>query len=473
MELRLYDTLTREKRPFRPLDPARVRMYVCGPTVYDFAHIGNARPVIVFDVLYRLLRHLYGAEAVVYARNITDVDDKINARAAEEYPSLPLNEAIRTVTEKTEQQFHADVDALGCLRPTLEPRATEHIDEMRLLIERLVAAGIAYVAQEHVLFSVPSMPDYGRLSRRPLDEMIAGARVDVAPYKRDPMDFVLWKPSKPGEPAWPSPAGIKTPGRPGWHIECSAMSWKHLGETFDIHGGGIDLVFPHHENEIAQSRCSFHTPVMANYWLHNGFLQVEGAKMSKSEGNFVTIRELLADWPGEVLRLNMLRTHYRQPIDWTVNGLGESQQILNSWYEIVGDLPMASDVQPDSALVASLCDDLNTPSTLARLHAIAGEIRGPASGLHQIELKRTFKASGALLGLLSRTQDDYLESDPRRAVVDVSKVNGLIENRAKARAAKNFSLSDEIRDELAKMGVEIEDHKGAATTWKLRKKAYR
>jgi cysteinyl-tRNA synthetase len=315
MELRLYDTLTREKRPFRPLDPARVRMYVCGPTVYDFAHIGNARPVIVFDVLYRLLRHLYGAEAVVYARNITDVDDKINARAAEEYPSLPLNEAIRTVTEKTEQQFHADVDALGCLRPTLEPRATEHIDEMRLLIERLVAAGNAYVAQEHVLFSVPSMPDYGRLSRRPLDEMIAGARVDVAPYKRDPMDFVLWKPSKPGEPAWPSPAGIKTPGRPGWHIECSAMSWKHLGETFDIHGGGIDLVFPHHENEIAQSRCSFHTPVMANYWLHNGFLQVEGAKMSKSEGNFVTIRELLADWPGEVLRLNMLRTHYRQPID--------------------------------------------------------------------------------------------------------------------------------------------------------------
>jgi cysteinyl-tRNA synthetase len=235
MDLRLYDTLTREKRPFEPLDPARVRMYVCGPTVYDFAHIGNARPVIVFDVLFRLLRHLYGVEAVTYARNITDVDDKINARAAEEYPRLPLNEAIRTVTEKTEQQFHADVDALGCLRPTVEPRATEHIDEMRMLIERLVAAGNAYVAEGHVLFSVPSMPDYGRLSKRPLDEMIAGARVDVAPYKRDPMDFVLWKPSKPGEPAWPSPSGIQVPGRPGWHIECSAMSWKHLGETFDIH----------------------------------------------------------------------------------------------------------------------------------------------------------------------------------------------------------------------------------------------
>ena len=293
MELRLYDTLTREKRPFQPLDPARVRMYVCGPTVYDFAHIGNARPVIVFDVLFRLLRHLYGADHVTYARNITDVDDKINARAAEEYPGLPLNEAIRTVTQKTERQFHADVDALGCLRPSVEPRATEHIAEMRALIERLVAAGNAYVAAEHVLFSVPSMPDYGRLSKRPLDEMIAGARVDVAPYKRDPMDFVLWKPSRPGEPAWPSPSGIATPGRPGWHIECSAMSWKHLGESFDIHGGGIDLLFPHHENEIAQSRCAFHTPVMANYWMHNGFLQVEGAKMSKSEGNFVTIRELL------------------------------------------------------------------------------------------------------------------------------------------------------------------------------------
>ena len=244
MELKLYDTLTREKRVFEPLDPANVRMYVCGPTVYDFAHIGNARPVIVFDVLFRLLRHLYGADHVTYVRNITDVDDKINARAAEEYPALPLNEAIRKVTEKTDKQFHDDVAALGCLPPTVEPRATEHIAEMRTLIERLIKSGNAYVAEDNVLFSVPSMPDYGPLSKRPLDEMIAGARVEVAPYKKDPRDFVLWKPSKPGEPAWPSPAGIKTPGRPGWHIECSAMSWKYLGETFDIHGGGIDLVFP-------------------------------------------------------------------------------------------------------------------------------------------------------------------------------------------------------------------------------------
>jgi len=465
MELRLYDTLSREKRPFEPLDPARVRMYVCGPTVYDFAHIGNARPVIVFDVLFRLLRHLYGADRVVYARNITDVDDKINARAAEEYPNLPLNEAIRTVTEKTEQQFHADVDALGCLRPTVEPRATEHIGEMRALIERLVAAGNAYVAEAHVLFSVPSMADYGRLSKRPLDEMIAGARVDVAPYKRDPMDFVLWKPSKPGEPAWPSPSGIGAPGRPGWHIECSAMSWKHLGETFDIHGGGIDLVFPHHENEIAQSRCALHTPVMANYWLHNGFLQVEGAKMSKSEGNFVTIRELLADWPGEVLRLNMLRTHYRQPIDWTGKGLEECQRTLDGWHDIVADMDMPVSIDVDQEMSRSLCDDLNTPAAITRLHALASEIR-VLGGLPQLELKRKLKVSGALLGVLNRTKREYLETHPHRHLIDQTKVQALIDARARARVAKNFTESDRIRDELAAMGVVLKDSKDG-TTWEI------
>src|SRR5213592_240868 len=325
MGLRLHNTLTRTKEDFVPIDPANVRLYACGPTVYDFAHIGNARPLIVFDVLFRLLRHLYGAQHVTYVRNITDVDDKINARAAEEFPNLPLNEAIRRVTETTEKQFHDDVAALGCLPPTEEPRATEHIDAMKGLIERLVARGCAYVAEEHVMFSVPSMPEYGRLSKRSLDELIAGARVEIAPYKRDPRDFVLWKPSKPGEPAWPSPCGIATPGRPGWHIECSAMSdrwlWtdarSRLSERglahphqFDIHGGGIDLVFPHHENEIAQSRCAFHAPVMANYWMHNGFLQVEGEKMLKSLGNFFTIREVLADWQGDVIRLAMLSSHY-------------------------------------------------------------------------------------------------------------------------------------------------------------------
>src|SRR5690348_11667619 len=353
MELKLYDTLTREKRVFSPLDPTNVRMYVCGPTVYDFAHIGNARPVIVFDVLFRLLRHLYGAEHVTYVRNITDVEDKINARAAEEYPNLPLNEAILRVTKATEDQFHEDVAALGCLPPTVEPRATEHIVEMRALIEQLVASGNAYVADDHVLFSVASMPDYGKLSKRPLDEMIAGARVEVAPYKRDPMDFVLWKPSKSGEPAWSSPSGIVAPGRPGWHIECSAMSDKWLwtealarlspsarahSHQFDIHGGGIDLVFPHHENEIAQSRSAFNTPAMANFWMHNGFLQVEGEKMSKSLGNFVTIRELLKDWSGEVVRFTMLQTHYRQPINWTMAGLRDAQKMLDHWYVLTGDV---------------------------------------------------------------------------------------------------------------------------------------
>jgi len=467
MELKLYDTLTREKRPFTPLDPAHVRMYVCGPTVYDFAHIGNARPVIVFDVLFRLLRHLYGADHVTYVRNITDVDDKINARAAEEYPDLPLNEAIRRVTETTDKQFHEDVAALGCLPPTVEPRATEHIDAMKTLIERLVASGHAYVAEQDVLFSVPSMPDYGKLSKRSLDELIGRARVEVAPYKRDPRDFVLWKPSKPDEPRWPSPCGIAAPGRPGWHIECSAMAWKHLGETFDIHGGGIDLVFPHHENEIAQSRCAFHLPVMANVWMHNGFLQVEGAKMAKSEGNFITIRELLADWPGEVLRLNMLRSHYRQPIDWTMAGILESQKVLDHWYDIVADMPMPIGIDADEEVVGSLCDDLNTPSALTRLHALAGEIRSYASGLHQLALKNKLKASAAFLGVLAFTKGEALENHPHRRVVDADKVRALIDARNAARKAKSFKEADRIRDELKAMGVELEDHKDGTTTWKV------
>jgi cysteinyl-tRNA synthetase len=457
MELRLYDTLTREKRPFRPLDPAHVRMYVCGPTVYDFAHIGNARPVIVFDVLFRLLRHLYGAEHVTYVRNITDVDDKINARAAEEYPGLPLNEAIRIVTEETERQFHEDVAALGCLPPSVEPRATEHIDAMKALIERLVAGGNAYVEQEHVLFSVSSMPDYGRLSRRPLDEMIAGARVEVAPYKRDPMDFVLWKPSKPGEPAWPSPAGIKSPGRPGWHIECSAMSWKHLGETFDIHGGGIDLLFPHHENEIAQSRCAFHTPVMANYWMHNGFLQVEGAKMSKSEGNFVTIRELLSGWkgwrwPGAVLRFAMLGAHYRQPIDWTLKRLEEAAERLSLFRAHSFDDP---DVPPSAAVLAALCDDLNTPQVITELNS-----------LYERKEAAMLGASCKFLGLDVATVNLNTMLRERRTDLDERAVDALIAARNAARMEKNFKESDRIREELAAMGVVLKDSKDG-TTWEI------
>ena len=458
MELKLYDTLSREKRVFTPLDPSNVRMYVCGPTVYDFAHIGNARPVIVFDVLFRLLRHFYGADHVTYVRNITDVDDKINARAAEEYPGLPLNEAIRKVTDTTDRQFHEDVAALGCLPPTVEPRATEHIAEMRALIERLIKSGNAYVEQDHVLFSVASMPDYGKLARRSLDEMIAGARVEVAPYKRAPMDFVLWKPSKPGEPAWPSPAGIKTPGRPGWHIECSAMSWKHLGETFDIHGGGIDLVFPHHENEIAQSRCAFHTPVMANYWVHNGFLQVEGEKMAKSLGNFVTIRDLLKDWPGEVIRLTMLLTHYRQPLNWTANALRESQRTLDHWYELTSGVApgiLCADV------IGALADDLNTPKAIASLHELRTEAAKGKMGACG-----SLKASAQLIGLLQQTAVQWASFRPASLAIDENKVTALIAARNAARQAKNFRESDRLRDELAKMGVVVKDTKDG-TTWEI------
>ena len=452
LELKLYDTLTREKRVFTPLDPARVRMYVCGPTVYDFAHIGNARPVIVFDVLFRLLRHIYGDAHVTYVRNITDVDDKINARAAER------GIAIRELTEETYKNFKSDVETLGCLPPTVEPRATEHIEDMKVLIERLVKSGHAYVAEDHVLFSVPSMPEYGKLSGRPLDEMIAGARVEVAPYKKDPQDFVLWKPSKPGEPAWPSPAGIKTQGRPGWHIECSAMAWKHLGETFDIHGGGIDLVFPHNENEIAQSRCVFHTGVMANYWMHNGFLQVEGEKMSKSVGNFVTIHELLKDWPGEVVRLCMLQTHYRQPINWTVVGLREAQKTLDQWYELTAD--MAPGYLCADTLDA-LTDDLNTPKAFAAMHELRGEaVKGakPAAAC--------LKASAQLIGLLRNTTAEWKSFRPASIAVDEAKVLSLIEARNAARKAKDFKESDRIRDELAAMGVVLKDSKDG-TTWEI------
>lgn len=437
--LRVYNTLTRRQEDFVPLDAGNVRMYVCGPTVYDFAHIGNARPVIVFDVLFRLLRHLYGAEHVTYVRNITDVDDKINARAAER--GIP----IRELTEETYRNFKEDVTALGCLPPDVEPRATEHIEEMKTLIEKLVASGHAYVAEQHVLFSVPSMPDYGQLSKRPLDEMIAGARVDVAPYKRHDQDFVLWKPSKDGEPAWPSPCGIEAPGRPGWHIECSAMSWKHLGETFDIHGGGIDLVFPHHENEIAQSRCAFHTPVMANYWMHNGFLQVEGEKMSKSLGNFVTIREVLKDWPGEVARFNMLRTHYRQPIDWTLKGLQESYDILRSLTDCAEFPDPAAAFAP--SVLEALCDDLNTPKAISELHALdnRGEFAALAASLHA-------------LGFHSRPES--------KRQVDKAMVERLVAIRLEARKARNWAESDRIRDELAAMGVILKDSKDG-TTWEI------
>ena len=504
---RLYNTLTRTKEDFVPVDPRNVRMYVCGPTVYDYAHIGNARPVIVFDVLYRLLRHLYGADHVTYARNLTDVDDKINARAARDWPDLPLNEAIAKVTQATTAQFHADIDALGCLRPDVEPRATDHIEEMKAIIERLIARGVAYVAEEHVLFHVPAVarlkgvPKYGSLARRSLDEMMAGARVDVAPYKKDAMDFVLWKPSRDGiDPGWPSPAGIATPGRPGWHIECSAMSMAKLlspfggglscddpqKNVFDIHGGGIDLVFPHHENEIAQSCCAFGGAAgsgrMANYWMHNGFLQVEGEKMSKSLGNFVTINELLETdtfggrkWPGEVLRLAMLKTHYRQPIDWTVKALEEAEATLRSWEPLVRSISNHPADAPSNVcddVVAALLDDLNTAKAMAALHALARSARSGDG-----KAASSLAATADFLGLRRQAWDADDQALTFKMATDEAldaKIEALICAREDARRAKDFAESDRLRDELAAMGIALKDGKDPATgapttTWEVKR----
>lgn len=474
MDLRLYDTLSREKRTFVPLDAKNVRMYVCGPTVYDFAHIGNARPVIVFDVLFRLLRHLYGEAHVKYVRNITDVDDKINDRAARDFPGLPLNEAIRKVTEQTGKQFHADVDALGALRPSVEPRATEHIGEMREIIERLIAGGFAYAAEDHLLFSPQAMnaanaalPRYGALSKRSLDEMIAGARVDVAPYKRDATDFVLWKPSKPGEPSWPAPAGIKAEGRPGWHIECSAMAWKHLGEQFDIHGGGIDLVFPHHENEVAQTCCAFHQQRMANYWMHNGFLQVESEKMSKSLGNFITIHELLAtkkfggrSWDGDVLRLAMFKTPYADPIDWTVESLVDASNVLDGWWR-ASSQSTPSDV-PAPEVIAALANDLDTARVVTVLHELRK--RGRLAELHGSLLFLGFPQRRYHSGTIDVSGDVAVDRAHSSELSEEAFL--LLRARAEARTAKNWTESDRLREELAKLGIVVKDSK-EGTTWEF------
>ncbi|HJZ32030.1 MAG TPA: cysteine--tRNA ligase [Hyphomicrobiaceae bacterium] len=491
MMLTLYNTLTRKKQAFVPIDPGNVRMYVCGPTVYNFAHIGNARPIIVFDLLFRLLRHLYGPEHVTYARNITDVDDKINARAGELYPDLPPIEAIRRLTQETTEQFHQDIGALGVLPPTVEPRATETIGEMRALIEALVARGHAYVANEHVLFDVSSMPDYGRLANRSLEEMEAGARVDVAPYKKGPMDFVLWKPSPAGVPAWDSPCGIAAKGRPGWHIECSAMADKFLWQlakgtlsanglaqphVFDIHGGGIDLVFPHHENEIAQTRCSHDTEAMASVWMHNGFLQVEGEKMSKSVGNFVTIRELLdAGWDGRVLHFTMLKTHYRQPINWTRKGMVEAALELNSLRQYLAGPRLAD--EHGEAFIAALNDDLNTPGAIAELHRMARAAHDPAAAEPTIAKARARVANAlALIGVDDLTDFDanaMLAKVAGQTAVDQDTVRRLISARSAARKQRDFATADGIRDRLASMGVQLKDAKDPVsgdivTTWEVR-----
>ena len=474
----LYNTLTRRKERFEPVDwrevspvpeaKRQVRLYVCGPTVYDYAHIGNARPVIVFDVLFRLLRHAYGAGHVTYVRNITDVDDKINARAIRDFPDSEPLAAIAELTRTTADQFHEDIAALGVLEPTVEPRATGHIEEMKLLIERLIANGHAYVADGHVLFDVSSMADYGRLANRSLEEMEAGARVDVAPYKKGPMDFVLWKPSKAGEPAWASPAGIAEKGRPGWHIECSAMAWKHLGERFDIHGGGIDLVFPHHENELAQSRCALGHDVMAEVWMHNGFLQVEGEKMSKSLGNFFTIRELLRErkfggqpWHGRVLRLAMLGTHYRQPLDWTVERLVQARATLFELAEAL--LGNEADAEPSEEFLAALSDDLNTPAALSILH---GQLKSARRG--NAEAVRRVNAAARFLGIYQGETRDELAVGYEAPVVDKAEIDTLVAARTAAKKARDFKEADRIRDVLSSKGVVLKDDKDG-TTWELRR----
>ncbi len=500
MSLKLYNTAARKKETFTPIDAKNVRMYVCGPTVYDYAHIGNARPYIVFDVLYRLLRHEYGADHVKYVRNITDVDDKINAAAAEQ------GVRISEITEKTTKVFHEDMEALNVLPPDVEPRATAHIPQMIAMIETLIAKNHAYLAEGHVLFDVPSMKEYGALSGRNRDEQIAGARVEVAPYKTDPADFVLWKPSASDQPGWESPWGR---GRPGWHLECSAMSKQYLGETFDIHGGGVDLVFPHHENEIAQSRCAHGGAPLANYWMHNGYLTLEGEKMSKSLGNVVTVRDLshkVGVGRGEAVRYNMLGTYYRHPVDWTDGGLGGAKSKMDKHYrvlDLLGDVEVAdlSGSNEKDYVLEALEDDLNTPKALSALSALSDEEQGTHHPEGRRRLKAKLLSAGALLGLLQKEPEDWFKQTVAVGMAEekstalgvtavrtysvgmaqekatalgvtpvktfsVETIGKLIEDRIAARKAKDFAASDRIREELAKEGIILEDKPDGTTDWR-------
>lgn len=445
-QLYLHNSQTRRKELFQPLDPQHVRMYVCGPTVYDLVHVGNGRPAVVFDVLVRLLRRLY--PRVTYVRNITDVEDKINARASE------LGVPIEQLTARTTEDYHADMRALGVLPPDVEPRATQHIGEMIALIQKLIDAGHAYAADGHVLFAVNSYPGYGHLSGRSPEELLAGARIDVAPYKRDAGDFVLWKPSPPELPGWESPWGR---GRPGWHIECSAMSWKHLGETFDIHGGGSDLIFPHHENECAQSLCAFPGSHFARFWMHNGMLLVNGEKMSKSLGNFVTLRDALARVPGEVIRLVLLRSHYRSTADFSDDTVAEARRELDRFYRALAkypDLHAGADVP--APVMDALCDDLNTPQALSAMHALAD-----AALAGDFEAAQGLRAAGDIMGVLQQSPETWFRGDGD----DAAAIEAAIAERLAARKARDFARADAIRAELAAKGIVLEDGpKG--TTWR-------
>ncbi|MBL8668223.1 MAG: cysteine--tRNA ligase [Rhodospirillales bacterium] len=464
MSIALYNTLARAEQRFEPLDPGNVRLYVCGPTVYDWAHVGNARPAVVFDVLFRLLRCVFGDGHVTYVRNITDIDDKIIAahRAS--------GEPVADITRRTTDAYHADVAALGCLPPTIEPRATAHLAEMQAMIAQLVGSGHAYVAEGHVLFHVPSMPDYGRLSRRDLDEMIAGARVEVAPYKRDPRDFVLWKPAAEEDPGWDSPWGR---GRPGWHIECSAMSGRYLSETFDIHGGGADLIFPHHENEIAQSTCAHGGRPFARFWLHNGYLMTEGAKMSKSLGNFYTVHDLLAEFPGEAIRLALLQTHYRQPLDFTREGVGQAKRTLDRFYGALrgaGGAPAPGSAgkgaAADTEVIAALGSDLNTPLALAVLHERLTTLNRAEGAAEKAAARAALLAAGAPLGLLAADPAAWMRGETgAAAALDEDSISSRIAARAAARKARDFHEADRLRADLLSEGIILEDTP-AGTIWR-------
>jgi cysteinyl-tRNA synthetase len=459
MTLQLYNTLTRTKQPFEPLDPERVTMYACGPTVYNFAHIGNARPAVIFDLLFRVLESHY--PSVVYARNITDVDDKINAAAADQGVD------ISTITNRFTDAYHQDMAALGVRAPTIEPRATEHIPQIVAMIERLVEAGHAYEAERHVLFDVETFDAYGRLSRRDRREMLAGARVEVAPYKRTPGDFVLWKPSDDTQPGWDSPWGR---GRPGWHIECSAMSAAHLGVVIDIHAGGQDLVFPHHENEIAQSCCAHGSDVFARYWLHNGFVTVEKRKMSKSLGNTLIVHDLLQRWPGEAMRYLLLSAHYRQPLDWSEDALAQAVTTLDRLYRALESWPAEESdaTEPDPAVVRALDDDLNTPAALAAINGLARDLHQTGTKTEAARLAGQLRASAALMGLLQQPEQ---WSAARAADIDfdAEAIQALIDRRADARSRRDFSEADRIRDELDAQGIELEDS-ADGTRWRVKSK---
>lgn len=452
--LRIYDSLTREKQLFEPIDEDDVRLYVCGPTVYDYAHVGNARPVVVFDTLVRLLRYLY--PNVTYVRNVTDIDDKINQRARDS------GEPISAITARTHQAYLEDMDALNADKPDIEPRATDHIPDMIAMCENLIAQGFAYAAEGHVLFAVSKYEQYGKLSRRNRDEMIAGARVEVAPYKKDPADFVLWKPSDDDTPGWDSPWGR---GRPGWHIECSAMATRYLGENFDIHGGGIDLVFPHHENEIAQSCCANHGSSYAKYWMHNGHLMVEGEKMSKSLGNFVTVHELLESWPGEAIRLAMMSTHYHQPINWTLDNLRQAKEALDRFYTALRQTSsiVYEDADVPDGVLNALCDDLNTPLAIAEFHELITQLNKAKNDRKKAEAKGRVLAAAELLGILEIDVDSWFTggSDADEA----AEIDALIIKRADAKKNRDFAVADQIRNDLLARGIILEDFKDG-TTWK-------